>query len=251
MGVGQSVKRKGFDMMKFWGMAAVACVFALVASGETKAPADATGTLSADEQADGFKPLFNGKDLEGWWCRGTNKNAFQVHDGVILVTGEKDGDYLLTKDKYDNFIVRYEYRCVSGEGNSGFGIRCPDEGDPAFKGIEIQVLRPGWEVPYQRAGSLYHTVPPTVEADKKFGEWNSVEVYANGPHIRTTMNGTVIYDIQMTDFTKEKIEKDHAKDEWRLPLDDRPMKGYFGLQDHSDKVEFRNIRVKPLPAEGK
>lgn len=234
-------------MKRFFVLMAIAA-FVLGVRAETSAPADATGKLSAEEQADGFKPLFNGKDLDGWWSRGTNKNAFQVHDGVILVTGEKDGDYLFTKDKFDNFVVRYEYRCVSGEGNSGFGIRCPDVGDPAFKGMEIQVLRPGWETPYQRAGSLYHTVAPTVEADKKFGEWNSVEVFADGPHIRTTMNGKVIYDIQMTDFTKEKIEKENVKDEWRLPLDDRPASGYFGLQDHSDKVEFRNIRVKTLGA---
>ena len=227
------------------GLAAL-LLLPLAAFAKTAAPAEATGKLSAEEQADGFKALFNGKDLDGWWIRGTNKNAFQVHDGVILVTGEKDGGYMFTNDEFDNFVVRYEYRCVSGEGNSGFGIRCPKEGDPAFQGMEIQVLRPGWETPYQRAGSLYHTVAPTVEADKKFGEWNSVEVYANGPNVRTTMNGTVIYDIQMTDFTKEKIEKENVKDEWRLPLDDRPAKGYLGLQDHSDAVEFRNIRVKTL-----
>lgn len=216
---------------------------------ETKAPAEATGVLSPEEQAEGFKPLFNGKDLEGWWIRGSNKNAFKVQNGAILVTGEKDGDWLLTNDEFDSFVLRYEYRCVSGEGNSGVCIRAPKEGNPAFAGMEIQVLRPGWETPYQRSGALYHTVAPNVEADKKFGEWNSVEVYANGPNIRTTMNGVVLYDIQITDFTKEKLEKENVKDDWRKPLDDRPAKGYIGLQDHEDQVEFRNIRIKTLSGE--
>ncbi|HRK34872.1 MAG TPA: DUF1080 domain-containing protein, partial [Candidatus Hydrogenedentes bacterium] len=213
---------------------------------ESPVPAEAVGKLSPEEESDGFKPLFNGKDLSGWWIRGDNKNAYLVKDGVILVTGEKNGDWLFTDNEYDNFALRYEYRCVAGEGNSGVGIRATKDGNPAFQGMEIQVLRPGWETPYQRAGSLYHTVPAGVEADKKFGEWNSVEVYANGPHIRTTMNGTVLYDIQMTDFTKEKIEKDAIKDDFRKPLDDRPAKGLIGLQNHEDKVEFRNIRIKLL-----
>lgn len=223
-------------------------IMAWAAFADTTVPAEATGKLSDEEKADGFKPLFNGKDLDGWWVRGPNKNAYKVHDGVILVTGDVGGDWMFTNDEYDNFVLRYEYRCVSGEGNSGVGIRAPKVGNPAFDGMEIQVLRPGWETPYQRAGSLYHTVPPSVEADKKFGEWNSVEVYADGPHIRTTMNGTVIYDIQMTDFTKEKLAKENVKDDWRMALDNRPAKGYIGLQCHSDNVEFRNIRIKTLPA---
>ncbi|MDZ4858914.1 MAG: DUF1080 domain-containing protein [Candidatus Hydrogenedentes bacterium] len=219
--------------------------FAVVA--ESPAPADATGKLSAAEQAEGFKALFNEKDLDGWWIRGENKKAYVVNDGAILVTGEKDGDWLFTNGEYDDFVLRYEYRCVAGEGNSGVGIRATKDGNPAFQGMEIQVLRPGWETPYQRSGSLYHTVAPTVEADKKFGEWNSVEVLAHGPHIRTTMNGKVIYDIQMTDFTKEKIEKEKVPDDWRKPLDDRPAKGHIGLQNHEDQVAFRNIRIKLLP----
>ncbi len=234
--------------MKMHTVFGVFLLAATVCLAETTVPADATGKLSAEEQTDGYKALFNGKDLAGWWIRGENKKAYLVNDGAILVTGEKNGDWLFTDNEYDNFILRYEYRCVAGEGNSGVGIRATKDGNPAFQGMEIQVLRPGWETPYQRAGSLYHTVPPKVEADKKFGEWNSVEVHADGPHIRTTMNGTVIYDIQMTDFTKEKIEKEKVKDEWRLPLDDRPAKGYIGLQNHEDKVEFRNIRIKTLDA---
>jgi hypothetical protein len=218
----------------------------LVVSAETRAPAEATGKLSSEEQADGFKPLFNGKNLDGWWVRGENKDAFKVKDGNLIVTGAPGGDYIYTNDEYGDFVLRYEYKCLTGEGNSGVGIRAPKVGDPAYAGIEIQVLRPGWETPYQRAGSLYHTVAPTVEADKKFGEWNSVEVFVEGAHIRTTMNGTVIYDVQMTDFTKEKLAKEAVPDDWRKPLDDRPYKGYIGLQDHSDSVAFRNLRIKPL-----
>jgi hypothetical protein len=205
------------------------------------------GLLTAEENAEGFYPLFNGEDLDGWWVRGTNKEAFLVRDGVLVVTGAKDGDWLFTNDQYDNFVLRYEYRCVSGEGNSGVGIRAAKEGNPAFSGMEIQVLRPGWETPYQRCGSLYHTVAPKVEADKPFGEWNQVEVLVDGARVRTIMNGQELYDVQMTDFTAAKIAADRIPDDWRKPLDDRVPRGYIALQDHEDQVEFRNLRLKPLP----
>ena len=203
----------------------------------------ADGLLTAEEAAEGFYPLFNGKDLDGWWCRGENKNAYQVKEGgLLLVTGEPGGDWLFTNDEFDNFVLRYEYRCISGEGNSGVGIRSPKVGNPAFDGFEIQVIRAKWETPYQRSGALYSVVPPEVEADKPFGEWNSVEVMADGTRIRTMMNGTQLYDANTMDYTPETV-----KEEWQKPANTRPLRGHIALQDHSDSVEFRNIRVKPLP----
>ncbi|MBX7256159.1 MAG: DUF1080 domain-containing protein [Candidatus Hydrogenedentes bacterium] len=203
----------------------------------------AQGILTADEAKDGFVPLFNGKNLDGWWIRGTNKEAYQAIDGKILVTGKEGGDWMFTNEEYDNFVLRYEYRCVSGEGNSGVGIRAPKVGNPAFDGFEIQVLRPGWPTPYQRACSLYAVQPVKVEADKPFGEWNTVEVMADGPRIKTILNGQEVYDVKVTDFTKDTV-----KEEWQKPADNRPAKGYIGLQSHSDSVEFRNLRIKTLPA---
>jgi hypothetical protein len=223
---------------------AMALLVPLVFAQETDKNASVKdGQLTEQEAADGFTPLFNGKNLDGWWCRGENEAAYQVKDdGVLLVTGEKGGDWLFTDDEYDNFVLRYEYRCVSGEGNSGVGIRAPKEGNPSFDGFEIQVLRPGWETPYQRSCSLYAVQPVKVEAGKPFGEWNSVEVMADGTRIRTTLNGTVVYDIHTTDFTPETIKED-----WQKTANERPMRGYIGLQSHSDAVEFRLLRIKPLP----
>jgi hypothetical protein len=205
------------------------------------------GLVTAEEAKDGFVPLFNGKNLDGWWCRGKNKDAYQVkEDGVLLVTGEEGGDWLFTDKEYGDFVLRYEYRCVSGEGNSGVGIRATKDGNPAFDGFEIQVLRPGWETPYQRSCALYAVQPPKVEADKPFGEWNAVEVMADGTRIRTKLNDTEVYDVHTTDFTPETVKED-----WQKPANDRPLSGYIALQDHSDAVEFRKMRIKPLTAENK
>jgi len=214
---------------------------AAVAQAQDKPDYVKQGILTADEAKDGFVPLFNGKNLDGWWVRGDKKDAYKAVDGKIEVS--TGGDYMFTNDEYDNFILRYDYRCVSGEGNSGVGIRSPKVGNPAFDGFEIQVLKPGWPTPYQRSCSLYAIQPVKVEADKPFGEWNSVEVMADGPRIRTILNGQEVYDVKVTDFTKDTV-----KEEWQKVADNRPAKGYIGLQSHQDTVEFRNIRIKTLPA---
>ncbi len=195
--------------------------------------------ISAEEAAEGFYPLFNGKDLDGWWIRGENKHAFEVQEGTLVVTGEGGGDWIFTTRVYENFVLRLEYRSVDGIGNSGVAIRATKDGSPTYSGMEIQVIQPGWETPWQRAGALYATVAPAVEADKPMGEWNRVEVLCDGPRIRTTMNGQELYDIKTTDYTEEK--------DWQKPLVDRAKVGHIALQDYGDHVEFRNVRIKPLP----
>lgn len=199
--------------------------------------------LAAEEAAEGFFPLFNGKDFDGWWIRGQNKNAFQVQDGKLVVTGEGGGDWIFTDRPYENFVLRFEYRCLSGIGNSGVAIRAAKDGPPSYTGMEIQVIKAGWENPWQRSGALYATVPPAVQADKPMGEWNAVEILCDGPRIRTLMNGQQLYDTKTTDYTLEAVKGN----EWQKPLTDRAVSGHLALQDYANHVEFRNIRIKPLP----
>ena len=205
--------------------------------------------LTQEEHEQGFYPLFDGETLDGWWVRGSNKAAFTVQDGKLVVVGP-DGDWIFTDMEFENFILRYEYRIPPVEGsngNSGVAIRATADGNPAFTGMEVQVIDPEWPTDWQRAGGLYASVAPGVNADNPVGEWNEVEVMCDGPRIRTIMNGEELYDIEMTDFTPEST----ADVEWQHPLTDRVMRGHIALQDHGDTVEFRNIRILPLPgAEG-
>lgn len=202
--------------------------------------------LTTDEAHEGFFPLFNGENLKGWWIR-NGESGFVVEDGLLISTGEEGGgDWLFTDDTYRNFVLRYEYRIEPvGQGNSGVSIRATKENDPAFSGMEIQIIRPDWETAWQRAGALYATVPPGVRADKPAGEWNSVEVLADGERIRTTMNGEVLYDIKISDYTPEKI----GESEWQKPLNNRAATGHIALQNHGNRVTFRNIRLKELPGD--
>lgn len=231
-----------------WMIAAMVTVCACAtapAQGPTP-PEWVPNLLTEEEHMQGFFPLFDGETLDGWWVRGDNPDAFVVRDGNLVTVGP-DGGWIFTDMEFDNFILRYEYRIVPLEdsiGNSGVAIRATAEGNPAFSGMEIQVLQPGWETDWQSSGAIYATVGPAVEADNPVGEWNTVEVLADGPRIRTIMNGQELYDILMTDFTPEST----ADVEWQEPLSNRAMRGHIALQDYNNsEVEFRKIRLLPLP----
>ena len=136
-------------------------------------------------------------------------------------------------------MLRYEYRLPEEGGNSGVAIRATAQGNPAFTGMEIQVLGPQAEPALGSSGALYASVKPAVAADNPAGQWNQVEVLCDGPRIRTIMNGKELYDININEY--DSPDKDHT------PLPERAKSGFIALQDYGDHVEFRGIRLKPLP----
>ena len=194
--------------------------------------------MTEDEAEAGFFPLFNGEDLDGWFIRGDNKAAFAAEDGELRTTGKGGGDWIFTDATYANFVLRLEYKLDEGGGNSGVAIRATRQGNPAFSGMEVQVLTPS-EPHLGSSGSLYAAVAPQVKADKPAGEWNSLEVYVDGPRIRTTMNGQVLYDIDITKYD--------SPDKENTPLPERAREGHIAIQDYGDEVAFRKLRIKPLP----
>ena len=220
--------------------ACLGCAVAFAAPPSSSVGPDwAPRLLTAEEAAEGFYPLFNGRDLDGWWIRGANKHAFAVKDAVLATTGEGGGDWIFSSREYENFVLRYEYRVFKQDDNSGVALRATKTGNPAFSGMEIQVLHPEKEPREGSAGALYGSVKPSVVADKPFGEWNAVEVLCEGSRVRTIMNGQKLYDIDLNTFD--------SPDTKNTPLNQRAKSGHIAIQDYGKHVEFRKIRIRPLP----
>jgi hypothetical protein len=194
------------------------------------------------EQAEapkGFEPLFNGRTLEGWAVHGGKMEAWGVDNGLIFTTGS-GGGWLLTDKEYDNFEVVLEYRVPQG-GNSGVALRTPRMGDPAYTGMEIQILdddAPQYKNlrPAQYCGSIYDVVAARRGHNRPAGEWNRMHIVCNGRLVKVMLNGTVIVDADLDD------QKEHYK---KHPGLERKT-GHLGLQSHSERVEFRNLYVKRL-----
>lgn len=194
---------------------------------------------------EGFKPLFNGKDLTGWKVRpGDKADVWGADNGILYVNGG-GGGWLMTEKEYSDFELRLEFKLPKA-GNSGVALRCALKGNPHLEaGMEIQLLDDPWYLdeknyknlkPTQKTGSIYGIVPPSKDALKPVGEWNQMRIIAKGPHVTVELNGEKIVDANLLDH-KDK-EKDHKGMM-------RP-EGHLGLQSHDGRVEFRNLYVKQL-----
>ncbi|MHC4425718.1 MAG: 3-keto-disaccharide hydrolase [Planctomycetota bacterium] len=196
--------------------------------------------LTAQEEADGFKLLFNGEDLTGWQG---NPKGYVVKHGMIVVEPKLGGGNLYTADEYGDFIMRFEFKLTPG-ANNGLGIRTPIQGNPAYAGMELQIIdntapKHNNLEPYQYHGSIYGVVPAKRGCQKPAGQWNYQEVIADGKQITVKLNGTKIVDADISEVNvpKEVIDKHPG-----LNRD----KGYIAFCGHGDKLAFRNLRIKVL-----
>jgi Domain of Unknown Function (DUF1080) len=190
-----------------------------------------------------FKPIFDGKSLDGWI--GATDN-YEVVDGAIRCKPNSGGN-LLTENEYENFIARIEFR-LPPAGNNGLAIRAPrNVGDPAYSAMcELQVLdteHPNYANidPRQAHGSVYGMVAATRGYLRPTGQWNFQEVTVKGSHIRVELNGNVILDTDVSQVTEFMGDKPH-------PGKDR-TKGHLGFAGHGDPVEFRNLSIRTLAVE--
>ena len=184
----------------------------------------------------GYQSLFNGRDLAGWEPgAGKEATCWNVEDGLLVCNGKK-GPWLRSEQEYGDFNLRLDYKVRPG-GNSGVYTRVPKNGAHHGKqaGVEIQILddhapRYAKLKDYQYCGSVYAIAPSTQHVGREAGQWNSLEIDCRGTRYRVTHNGVVIVDADVDAFPQ---------------LAERLTKGYLGLQNHSEEVWFRNLRIGP------
>ena len=194
---------------------------------------------------DGFVSLFNGRNLDGW--TGDTK-GYIVENGEIRSRVPEPGEHLgnlFTSREYANFILRFQFKLTPG-ANNGLGIRAPLEGDAAFVGIELQILENTHEKwanlkPWQFHGSVYGVAAAERGYQNPPGEWNSQQVLVDGRHVKVTLNGHVILDVDL-----DEVSRDGTVDGQDHPGLAR-TKGHIGFLGHGDLVAFRNISIKTLP----
>ncbi|MCH2123938.1 MAG: DUF1080 domain-containing protein [Pirellulaceae bacterium] len=178
--------------------------------------------------------LFNGTDLTGW--EGAGQDAalcWKAAGGELLCTGDQ-GPWLRSLAEYDDFNLRLEYRLRDG-GNSGVYLRVPADGNHHGEGagVEVQILddkstRYKDLKPYQFSGSVYAIAPARQHVGLPVGHWNTLEIHCTAKNYVVTHNGIVIVAAQTAEFPE---------------LMERRSKGFLGLQNHSEEVWFRNLRL--------
>jgi hypothetical protein len=232
------------------------CLLALVTGAAQAAPQSAApNTLSARERAEGWRLLFNGRDLSGWRSYdGTAPAAmWAVHDGTLMLMtkdGRMSGADLVTADSFGAFELTLDWKVERG-GNSGvlyLARNVPQTTHIYETGLEMQILdndgHSDGKIPSHRAGALYDLTIPPASAAQPAGHWNHARLRVEPGHIRQWLNGVPTADVTFGDdaWRGRVAASKFAK----MPLFGTFPTGVIGLQDHGEPVAFRNIKLRPL-----
>jgi hypothetical protein len=242
---GKSVEELGSDWKKG--------IEQKLALNDEKAPA------TTESRQEGWKELFNGKNFDGWHVfkmKGV-KPGWEVKDGALVCADPENAGDLCTDDQYDWFVLELEYN-ISPGGNSGIMYHVTNEGRAAWAtGPEFQLEDNAAAKDPIRCGWLYALYKPpvdpstgkTLDATKPAGQWNKVRLVVTPEKCEHYINGVkyLEYNLKSDDF-KERVAKSKFR---RMRNFAKSDKGFITLQGDHGRVEFRNIRIRPMPAGSK
>jgi hypothetical protein len=206
-------------------------------------------TLSAREQREGWKLLFDGKSLANWraYRADTIGPAWTIVGGVL--TKLRPGDDIVTRETFGDFELAFDWM-VSPRGNAGVFFRATEEYNKIYwSAPEFQLaddsLTPDSRNPMTAAGAAYQMWPAPRGVAKFGGNWNSSRIVAKGPHVEHWMNGvkTIEYEAWSPEW-KAKVAASKFKDYPNFGL---AKAGLIGIQgDHGGRLELKNIKIRVL-----
>jgi hypothetical protein len=225
----------------------------------TVAKPESLNTLTPAEMKKGWISLFDGKTTKGWhvYMNKSDGSAWKAEDGTLTFdpTNMKDGRIvgngdLVTDATFENYHLSLEWK-ISVNGNSGLIFNVQEDAKYVFTfetGPEMQVLdnngHPDAKIIKHRAGDLYDLISCSKETVKPAMEWNKAEIKLNKGKLDLYLNGTNVVSTTMWDDNWKKLL---AGSKFRNMPDFGTFKsGHFALQDHGNKVWYRNIKIKKL-----
>lgn len=214
-------------------------------------------TASVEKQ---WVNLFDGISFKGWHQFNSTEmsSAWIIEEGAMVFDPSKKEEGtrhdIVTDKEYTNFELSMEWK-IAEVGNSGifWGVKeGEDYKTPYQTGPEIQVLDnerhpDSFQNPnYHQAGSLYDMVQPSQDVCKAAGEWNhvliSIDYNANKASVK--LNGVEIVTFALSGPEWDNLVANSKFADWK---DFAKFKtGKIGLQDHGDKVSYRNIKIREL-----
>lgn len=223
-------------------------------------------TLTEEEKAEGWKFLFDGKSTEAW--RGVHAETFPqtgwtIQDGMLTLLNKKDtprGGDIVTKEQYGAFELSFEFKLTEGaNGGIKYFVQESKKNKGFAWGLEYQVLddkkhpdaNKYTSYPGSRTvSSLYDIIPAKGKRVNAIGQWNYglIKVLPNN-HVEHWLNGIKVleYD-RKSDAFRELVKGSKYTD--KAYAENGPFceedKGHILIQDHSDVVSYRNVKIKVL-----
>ncbi len=219
--------------------------------------------LTSVERAAGWRLLWDGKTAKGWRSVKDEKfptREWEIKGGVLTVRPARTplsggGGSIITRERFTDFELRVDFKLTHG-ANSGIKYFVQSNLDPENQtgagpsvGCEFQILDDERHPDAKQGrdgnrtlGSLYDLIPAVVtKQPKPIGEWNTARILVKGRHVEHWLNGEKIleYERGSEEFrgrvAQSKFSNIPAFGEWPT--------GHILLQEHGDRVHFRNIKI--------
>ncbi|TAG16895.1 MAG: DUF1080 domain-containing protein [Cytophagia bacterium] len=213
-------------------------------------------TLTSGTPPKKWKTLFDGKSFAGWhnYLKKDVSSKWKIEDGAMVLAEKGAGD-LVTDQEFADFELELEWKIAPG-GNSGifFGVfEDAQYKTPYMTGPEIQVLDDAkhpdsfeGKAGNHKAGSLYDMLPPSdLTAIKPADEWNKARFVLQKGRATHYLNGKKIVEYPISGPEWDAMVAGSKFKGWG-GFGKYNAKGKIGLQDHGDKVSFRNIRIREM-----
>jgi hypothetical protein len=223
----------------------------------TQPVAQTPNTLTQAEQSAGWKLLFDGQSFAGWhnFKQEGVRSGWQIKDGCLVCVDPHNAGDIVTTDQYDWFELQLDYN-ISEAGNSGIMYHVTEAGHQIWAtGPEFQLEDNVKAADPVRCGWLYALYQPpidpatgkTLDATKPVGEWNHVRLVISPKKCSHEINGVKYFEYVLgsEDFNQRVARsKFHS-----MPNFAKSNLGFIGLQGDHGSVSFRNIKIRPLPAD--
>ena len=216
--------------------------------------------VAAQTNAQQWISLFDGKTTKGWHSFGKASagEAWKAEEGMIVfdpaakAAGKEGGD-IVTNESFTNFHLQLEWK-IAKNGNSGIIFFV--QNDPSkykntwHTGPEMQVLdnegHPDGKIISHRAGNLYDLIVGDESGVKPAEEWNQVDIIANKGTLIMKLNGVTTVNTHLGDDSWKELIRRSKFSQGESPDFGKVFSGHISLQDHGDKVWYRNIRIQKL-----
>lgn len=219
--------------------------------------------LSAEEKEEGWQLLWDGSSTAGW--RGARLDEFpekgwSIENGelIVLSSGGAEsaaGGDIVTKELFGDFELKLNFKITEG-ANSGIKYYVDtdlNKGPGSSIGLEYQILddlrhpdaKLGNHEGSRTLASLYDLIAANPEKPvHRIGEWNRAHIISKANHVEHWLNGMKVLEYERSSEAFRKLVSESKYVEW--PNFGESEAGHILLQDHGDRVAFKNIKIKPL-----